>query len=235
VAVAGRVLLKLTGEAFGWRGQGIAPERLAETAREVADGLAAGRQLAIVPGAGNIVRGASFAPAGLARIRADHAGMVGTLVNALALESALDGAGVRAAVLSAIEVRGIAPPADPRAAVEALEAGRVVIFAGGLGQPLFTTDTAAAVRAVEIDAEVLLKGTKVDGVYAADPACDPSAARFDRIGWDEAIRLDLGVMDATAFQICRTHRLAIRVFDAIAPGGLARAIRGDPVGTLVAG
>ncbi|MBN1421866.1 MAG: uridine monophosphate kinase [Planctomycetes bacterium] len=234
VAARGRVLLKLTGEACGASGCGIESPRVAAMAREIAEGLASGPQLAIVPGAGNLVRGATLAAAGLERVRADQLGMIGTVANALAIEMALEAAGVRTCVFSAIEVRGIVPLSDPRAAVEALEGGRVVIFAGGLGQPFFTTDTTAAIRAVEIGAETLLKGTKVDGVYTDDPARDPSAVRFDRVGWDEVLRRELAVMDATAFQICRAHRLAIRVFDAMAPGGLARAIRGEPVGTLVA-
>jgi uridylate kinase len=230
-----RVLLKLSGEALGrgGSGQGIEPDALQRFAGEIAAVARTGVELAIVVGGGNILRGAELSGHGLQRASADYMGMLATLINALALSDAVEAAGVETRVLSALEVRQVAEPFVRRRALRHLERGRVVILAGGLGAPCFTTDTAAAQRAIELGCDVLLKATKVDGVYTADPARDPSAERIPELSYMEVLTRRLGVMDGTAVTLCMEHRLPVIVFDLFGDGNLERATRGDSLGTKI--
>lgn len=234
------VLLKLSGESFSPRGYfGIDPARLQSLARELVRARRAARgggmRLGIVVGGGNFIRGTDWSrktslvdPA-----TADYMGMVATVLNSLALQEAVEKQGCAARVLSAIHVRQVCEPYIRRRALRHLEKGRIVIFAGGTGNPFFTTDTAAALRAVEIGAEVLLKATKVDGVYDRDPAVHAGARRFTRLTYGEAIRRHLDIMDQTAFTVCREHRLPIRIFNLFRPKSLAAALTGKPIGTII--
>jgi uridylate kinase len=229
-----RVLLKLSGEALmGEQGYGIDPAVTAQIAREVGEIQALGVQIAIVIGGGNIFRGVAASARGMDRATGDYMGMLATVINALALQDALEQQGVVTRLATAIEMRAVAEPFIRRRAVRHLEKGRVVVFAAGTGNPYFTTDTAAALRAMEIKAEVILKGTKVDGIYTADPKKDPTATRFARISFDEAIGRNLAVMDATAFALCRDQKLPINVFSIFKAGALQRVVMGDDEGTLV--
>jgi uridylate kinase len=233
-AVFRRVLLKLSGEALaGERGHGIDAGVTAGLAAEVAEAQSLGVELGIVVGAGNLFRGGSEDGQGLDRVTADHIGMLGTVMNALALRDALERAGLVAIAMSAIAVEGIAPPFDARHARSHLERGHVVVFGGGTGNPLFTTDTAAALRAVEIGAEVFLKATQVDGVYTADPHREPSAELLPEVGYEEALQRRLRVLDATAFAFCRENELPIRVFNLSPSGNIVRVLRGDRIGSVV--
>ena len=234
--IRGRSLLKLSGEALsGEGGWGIDADLLTRTARELAgarDRSPGG--LAVVIGGGNIVRGATLAEAGVVdRASADHMGMLGTIINAIAVRARLVRRGVPAEVLSAAGVRGIAQEYTRRRGLELLDAGAIVILAAGVGSPFFTTDSGAALRAVELRCERLLKATKVDGVYSADPKTDPSAARYETLTYREAIEKRLGVMDVGAIEMCERQGVALVVFDYGPAGNLARAAAGEPIGTTV--
>jgi len=229
-----RVLLKLSGEALaGSRGYGIDPETIARVAAEIRDVAQRGVQLAVVIGAGNIFRGIAASAGGMDRATGDYMGMLGTAINALALQDAIEKAGVATRVLSAIEMRAVAEPYIRRRAIRHLEKGRVVVFAAGTGNPFFTTDTAGALRAVEIGAEAILKATRVDGIYTADPEKDPTATRLAHIGYIEVLNRGLGVMDTTAISLCMDNKLPIVVFDLNRPGNIVRIVNGEQVGSVV--
>ena len=229
-----RVMLKLSGEALlGSRGYGISPETCAAIAREIREVKELNVELGIVIGGGNIFRGLAGSKHGLDRTAGDYMGMLATVINALALQDALEKNGVSTRVQSAIEMRAVAEPFIRRRAMRHLEKGRVVIFAAGTGNPYFSTDTTAALRASEIDADVLLKATKVDGIYSADPATDPSAKRYDKLTYMDALKGRLNVMDSTAFSLCMDNRIPIVVFNLFTYGNIRRAILGEPIGTLV--
>ncbi len=229
-----RVLLKLSGEALlGKKPYGIDEDVLKLYAEEVAGVIAEGVELAIVIGGGNIFRGVHNASGGMTRAHADYMGMLATMINAMALQDALEQRGLQTRLQSSIKMEEIAEPFIRRRAIRHLEKGRVVIFGAGTGNPYFTTDTAAALRALEIEADVLLKGTRVDGVFTADPEKDASAERFDEIHGSEAIRRDLRVMDMTAFTLCRESGMPIVVFNMNEPGNLKCLVGGERLGTLV--
>ena len=229
-----RVLLKLSGEALmGDKQFGIDNGRLMQYAREIEAIVQAGVQVAIVIGGGNIFRGVQAAEGGMERTQGDYMGMLATVINSMALQSALESLGLETRLQSAIELKQIAEPFIRRRAVRHLETGRGVIFGGGTGNPFFTTDSAASLRAIEIEAEVILKGTRVDGIYSADPEKFPDAVRFRHISFTEVYERGLQVMDMTAFTLCNENRLPIVVFDMNAPGNLMRVVRGEEVGTLV--
>jgi uridylate kinase len=229
-----RVLLKLSGEALmGELDYGIEPQVIQRIAAEIAMARKAGVEIAIVVGGGNIFRGAGLARAGMDRVTGDYMGMLATVMNALAIQDALESLDVHARVMSALEINAVCEDYIRRRAIRHLEKGRVVIMAAGTGNPFFTTDTAAALRAIEIGADVLLKATKVDGVYDADPAKDPAASRFESVSYDQVISDKLGVMDATAIVMCRDNHLPLRVFDLTRANALVQAMTGDEIGTLV--
>ncbi|HSN19010.1 MAG TPA: UMP kinase [Gammaproteobacteria bacterium] len=230
-----RILLKLSGEALmGGEDFGIDPKVLARFAAEIRDIRDAGVQVGLVIGGGNIFRGAGLASGGMDRVTADHMGMLATIMNALALQDALERLGVYARVLSGMRVNQVCEDYIRRRAVRHLEKGRVCIFAAGTGNPFFTTDTAASLRAIETGAELLIKATQVDGVYSADPKKDPKAKRYDHLTYDRVITDKLAVMDATAMVLCRDNNIPLRVFDISRTGDLMRMIMGDgSVGTLV--
>ncbi len=229
-----RVLLKLSGEALmGDSDYGIDPGVLGRVAAEIHELVAAGLQLGLVIGGGNIFRGAGLAAGGMNRVTGDYMGMLATVINALAMADRLESLGTSARVLSALEMNQVCDQYTQRRALHHLDKGRVVLLAAGTGNPFFTTDSAASLRAVEIGAGLLLKATKVDGVYTADPVRHKDAKKYDRVSYDEAISRKLGVMDATALVLCRDNRLPLRVFDLHAAGNLARAVRGENIGTLV--
>ena len=229
-----RVLLKLSGEALmGDDAFGINRATIDAMVADIAEIAHLGVELAIVMGGGNIFRGVAPGAEGMDRAAADYMGMLATIINALALQDAMRGSGIDARVLTALHMDQIAEPYIRPRAIRHLEKGRVVIFAAGTGNPFFTTDTAAALRGAEIGAEIVLKATKVDGVYSADPQKDPNAERYSKIGFDEVIGKHLKVMDATAFALCRDQKLPIKVFSIIKPGALRRIIEGADEGTLV--
>jgi uridylate kinase len=229
-----RVLLKLSGEALmGPEGYGISSAVLGYVANEVADTAKLGVELAIVVGGGNIFRGLSESARGMDRASADYVGMLATVMNAVSLQDALEKRGLTTRVLSAIEMSQLAEPYIRRRAIRHLEKGRVVIFAAGTGNPFFTTDTAAALRAMEIGADVLMKGTKVAGVYDKDPRKHDDARRYHQVSFTDALKDDLRVMDSTAFALCRDNKLPIVVFDMNKPGNIRRVVAGDDVGTTV--
>lgn len=229
-----RILLKLSGEALmGDRDYGIDPAMIGRIAREVHQLSTAGVEVGLVIGGGNIFRGAGLAEGGMERVTGDQMGMLATVINSLAMQDALEKLGTRCRVMSALKINQVCEDYIRRRAVRHLEKGRVVIFAAGTGNPFFTTDSAASLRAIEIDAEIMLKATKVDGVYDSDPVHNPNAVRYESLSYDEAIVKKLGVMDATALVLCRDHGMPVRVFDLLAPGNLGRIVNGDSVGTLV--
>ena len=229
-----RILLKLSGEALmGDDAFGINRATIVRIVEEVAEVTRLGVQIAVVIGGGNIFRGVAGGSVGMDRATADYMGMLATVMNALALADTMNKAGLTARVMSAIGIEQVVEPYVRPKALQYLEEGKVVIFAAGTGNPFFTTDTAAALRGAEIGAEVVLKATKVDGVYTADPHKDPSATRYSTISFDEAIGRHLGIMDATAFALCRDQRLPIRVFSIVKNGALKRVIMGEDEGTLV--
>lgn len=229
-----RVLLKLSGEALmGEDSYGINRATIERMVSEVAEVAALGIELAIVIGGGNIFRGVAPGATGMDRATADYMGMMATVMNALALQDAFRRAGVTARVQSALNIEQVVEPYIRPKAIRYLEEGKVVIFAAGTGNPFFTTDTAAALRGSEVGAEIVLKATKVDGIYSADPNKNPDATRYERISFNEAIAKNLEVMDATAFALCRDQKLPIRVFSINKPGALYRAVTGDNEGTLV--
>jgi uridylate kinase len=229
-----RVLLKLSGEALmGEQGYGIDPAVASRIARDVSEIQSLGVETAIVIGGGNIFRGVAASARGMDRATADYMGMLATVINALALQDALEQQGVVTRVVTAIEMRAVAEPFIRRRAIRHLEKGRVVVFGGGTGNPYFSTDTAAALRAMEIKADVILKGTKVDGIYDADPMVKPEAIRFERISYLQVLEQGLKVMDATAISLCMDNKLPIVVFNLRTPGNIKRAISGEPIGSLV--
>ncbi len=229
-----RALLKLSGEALmGDDAYGINQATIERMVREIADVVALGVELAVVIGGGNIFRGVALGAGGMDRATADYMGMLATVMNSLALQDALRQVGVTARVQSALKIEQVVEPYIRPKALRYLEERKVVIFAAGTGNPFFTTDTAAALRGAEIGAEIVLKATKVDGVYSADPAVDPTAQRYQTIGFDEAIARNLKVMDATAFALCRDQRLPIKVFSIFKEGALRRVMLGEDEGTLV--
>jgi len=229
-----RVVLKLSGEALmGDRPFGIAPPVLGKVAAEVDRAHQVGTELAIVVGGGNIFRGLAAAEQGLSRVTGDYMGMLATVINALALRDALQAQGLETRVQSAIEMHQVAEPFIRGRAIRHLEKGRVVIFSAGSGNPYFTTDTAAALRAAEIGADLLIKATKVDGIYSADPVLEPGATRFSRLSYLEVLNRGLQVMDNTAITLCMDNRLPVLVLDLFSEGSIERALRGEPTGTLV--
>jgi uridylate kinase len=229
-----RVLLKLSGEALmGEQSYGIDPAVATQIAKDVAEIQSLGVETAIVIGGGNIFRGVAASARGMDRATADYMGMLATIINALALQDALEQQNVPTRVVTAIEMRAVAEPFIRRRAIRHLEKRRVVVFGAGTGNPYFSTDTAAALRAMEIKADVIMKGTKVDGIYDADPMLQPSASRFDRISYLEVLDKGLKVMDATAISLCMDNRLPIVVFNLKTPGNIRRAIAGEPIGSLV--
>jgi uridylate kinase len=229
-----RVLLKLSGEALmGDQGYGVDPAVVTRIAEDVAEIRALHVQVAIVIGGGNIFRGMAASARGMDRATADYMGMLATVMNGLALQDGLEHHGVPTRVLTAIEMRAVAEPFIRRRAIRHLEKGRVVVFAAGTGNPYFTTDTAAALRAMEVKADVIMKATKVDGIYTADPKTDPSATRYDRITYLQVLEQGLQVMDATAISLCMDNKMPIVVLDLNERGSMRRAIMGEPVGSLV--
>jgi uridylate kinase len=231
-----RVLLKLSGEVFGGeKGIGVDPDVLADVAKQIHAVVREGVQIAIVVGGGNFFRGAELSERGMERSRADYMGMLGTVMNCLALQDFLEKEGVDTRVQTAITMGQVAEPYVPRRAIRHLEKGRVVIFGAGAGMPFFTTDTVAAQRALEVGAEVLLLAKSgVDGVYNADPRKDSTATKYDTISYDEVLQKSLAVADAAAFSLCRENSLPIVVFDLMTAGNIGRAVRGEKIGTLVA-
>ncbi|MDA7986139.1 MAG: UMP kinase [Synechococcus sp. H1_metabat_bins_2.tsv.006] len=229
-----RVLLKLSGEALmGEQGYGIDPAIVSAIAKDVAEVVAKGTQLAIVVGGGNIFRGLKGSAAGMERATADYVGMLATVMNAITLQDGLERAGVPTRVQSAIAMQEVAEPYIRRKAMRHLEKGRVVIFGAGCGNPFFTTDTTAALRAAEINAHVVLKATKVDGVYDKDPVRFPDAVRYDHLTFQDVLANELGVMDATAIALCKDNTIPIVVFDLFGSGNIARAVAGEPIGTRI--
>jgi uridylate kinase len=229
-----RILLKLSGESLmGAQGHGIDSVRLDQYATQIADIVRQGVQVGIVIGGGNIFRGLSGAAKGFDRVKGDQMGMLATVINSLALSSALEGKGVRARVLTAVRMEPIGEFYSKQKAVDSLERGEVAIFSAGTGNPYFTTDTGSSLRGIEIEADVMLKGTRVDGIYTADPEKDPTATRFDEITFDEVYRRGLKVMDLTATAMCKENNLPIIVFDMDTPGNLAKVVSGEKIGTLV--
>jgi uridylate kinase len=229
-----RILLKLSGEALmGEQAYGVDPAVVTRIALDVAEIQGLGVQTCIVIGGGNIFRGLAASAKGMDRSTADHMGMLATVINALALQDALESHSVPTRVLTAIEMRAVAEPFIRRRAIRHLEKGRVVVFAAGTGNPYFTTDTAAALRAMEIKAEVILKGTKVDGIYSADPMKHPDATRYEHVSYLQVLQERLQVMDATAVSLCMDNKLPIVVFNLKTPGNIRRVVMGDAVGTVV--
>jgi uridylate kinase len=229
-----RILLKLSGEALmGERNYGIDPVRLAEYASEIKQVVDLGVQVAIVIGGGNIFRGISGASKGMDRVQGDHMGMLATVINGLALQSACEDAGMQTRLQSAVHINEVAEPFIRRRAIRHLEKGRVVIFGGGTGNPYFTTDSAAVLRAIEIEADVILKGTRVDGIYTADPEKDAKATKFDFISFEDVLKKGLKVMDTTAFTLSQENELPIIVFDMNTNGNLLKVVSGETIGTTV--
>lgn len=229
-----RILLKLSGEALmGDRQYGIDPKRLAEYAQEIKEVVNKGIEVAIVIGGGNIFRGVAGASNGMDRVQGDHMGMLATVINGLALQSALEDANIPTRLQSAIQINEVAEPFIRRKAMRHLEKGRVVIFSGGTGNPYFTTDSAAVLRAIEINADVILKGTRVDGIYTADPEKDKDAIKFNDITFEDVLKKGLKVMDTTAFTLSQENKLPIIVFDMNTKGNLLKLIEGEKIGTKV--
>lgn len=229
-----RILLKLSGEALMGQGtHGIDPDVAQRLAGEIHAVASQGVQLGLVIGGGNILRGAGLASQGMNRVSGDHMGMLATVINALAMQDAIEKTGAACSVMSALAIDQVCEPYSSRQAIQYLQQGRVVIFAAGTGNPFFTTDSAASLRAIEIGADIMLKATKVDGVYTADPLTDPDATLYSRISYDEAIARKLGVMDATALVLCSEHNMPLRVFNVFEAGHLGRIVDGQDIGTLV--
>jgi uridylate kinase len=229
-----RILLKLSGESLmGNKQFGIDNERLSSYAQQIKEIHQLGVEIAIVIGGGNIFRGVQAEEGGMDRTHGDYMGMLATMINAMALQAALESAGVNTRLQSAIEMKEIAEPFVRRRAMRHLEKGRVVIFGAGTGNPYFTTDSAASLRAIEIDADVILKGTRVDGIYTADPLKDPTATKYDMISFDDAYSKGLKIMDMTAFTLCKENDLPIIVFDMDTPGKLKKLMDGEQIGTIV--
>ncbi len=229
-----RILLKLSGESLaGKQGYGIDSQRLTEYAKQIKEVVDAGVQVAIVIGGGNIFRGADGENSGIDRVQGDYMGMLATVINAMALQSGLEKSGLFTRLMSGIRIDQVCEPFIRRRAVRHLEKGRTVIFGAGIGNPYFTTDTTASLRAIEIEADVVLKGTRVDGVYSADPEKDPDAVRYATITFEEVYAKGLNIMDMTAFTLCKENNLPIIIFDMNKPGNLYNLVKGEDVGTLV--
>ena len=229
-----RILLKLSGEALMGNGDyGIDPDIINGLAKEIIEAQKAGAEIGVVIGGGNIFRGAGLAATGMDRVTGDHMGMLATVINALAMQDALEKHGAYARVMSAIKINQICEDYIRRRAVRHLEKGRIALFAAGTGNPFFTTDSAAALRATEINAELLLKATKVDGIYDADPKKNPDARRFDVLTYDEVLKRNLQVMDTAAFALCRDNDIPLRIYDMGREGALMRILQGEDIGTLV--
>ena len=229
-----RVLLKLSGEALMGEGDyGIDPKIISRLAQEIKEISELGVQVAIVIGGGNIFRGAGLAEAGMNRVAGDHMGMLATVMNSLAMQDALESIGCYARVMSALKINQVCEDYIQRRAVRHLEKGRVVILAAGTGNPFFTTDSAASLRAIELNVDLLIKATKVDGVYSADPVKDPSAKLYDALGYSQVLADNLGVMDATAIVLCRDHNMKLRVVNIFNEGALMKLVQGESLGTLV--
>jgi len=229
-----RILLKLSGEALeGNQGYGIDPSRLEAYAHEIESVRSLGVEVAVVMGGGNIYRGLQGTGKGMDRVQGDYMGMLATVINSMALQETLERKGIPARILSTLTIQPVVEPMNRRTAVRYLEEGKVVLIAGGTGNPFFTTDSAAALRALEINADAILKGTRVDGIYTADPEKDPAAKRYDQLTFSEAMEKGLKVMDLTAFALCRENKLPIIVFNMNIPGNLKRVTEGEPVGTVV--
>ena len=234
MATYDRILLKLSGQALAGQGSfGIEPEKVRGLAREIAEVAQAGIQMGVVVGGGNFFRGVAAAAKEMDRVTADHMGMLATVINSLALQDALEHQGVPTRVMTAIEMRQVAEPYIRRRAMRHLEKGRVVVFAAGTSNPYFSTDTAATLRALEIRAQVIAKGTRVDGVYDRDPLLSQDAVRYREISYSDVLAKALGVLDATAVAMCRENRLPMIVFDLNVPGNIMRISMGEPVGTLI--
>ncbi len=230
-----RILLKLSGEALmGDADYGIDPKVITRLAEEIIEVQRTGVQIGIVIGGGNIFRGAGLAADGMDRVTGDHMGMLATVMNAMAMADAIEKRGGYARVMSAIQIHDVAEDYIRRRAIRHIEKGRIVLFAAGTGNPFFTTDSAAALRAVEIGANLVLKATKVDGVYTADPAHHPDATRYEQLTYDDVIQRNLQVMDTAAIALCRDHGMPLRIYDMTVPGNLMRIMRGESIGTLVA-
>jgi uridylate kinase len=231
-----RILLKLSGEALmGASDYGIDPEVIGRMADEILEARKLGVEIGVVIGGGNIFRGAGLAEAGMDRVTGDHMGMLATVMNALAMQDAVEKRGGFARVMSAIQIHDVCEDFIRRRAIRHLEKGRIVLFAGGIGNPFFTTDSAAALRAIEVGADLLLKATKVDGVYSADPKKKKDAKRFEHVSYEEVIAQNLKVMDTAAIALCRDHGLPLRIYDMTRPGNLMRILKGESIGTLVGG
>ena len=229
-----RILLKLSGEALlGKEDYGIDPNVVSALAAEIIEIAKLGIQIGVVIGGGNIFRGAGLAKSGIDRATADHMGMLATVMNALAIQDSLEKSGGNARVMSAIKINEVCEDYIRRRAIRHLEKNRIVIFAAGTGNPFFTTDSAAALRAIEMGAEILLKATKVDGLYTSDPKKDPTATKYDHVSFDEVLNRKLEVMDATAIALCRDYKMPIRIYNMLAPGELKRLMYGEQLGTLV--
>ena len=229
-----RILLKLSGEALMGRADyGIDPEVISRLAREIIEAQQGGAEVGLVIGGGNIFRGEGLAASGMDRVTGDHMGMLATVINALAMQDALEKQNARVRVMSAIKINEVCEDYIRRRAIRHLEKGRIVIFAAGTGNPFFTTDSAAALRAVEVGAELLLKATKVDGVYDSDPKTNPAAQRYEQLSYDDVIGRNLRVMDTAAIALCRDHDMPLRIYDMTRPGNLMRILQGEAVGTLV--
>ncbi len=234
MAIYKRILLKLSGEALmGAQQFGIDQERLDQYAKEIKEIVDVGTQVAIVIGGGNIYRGIQAERAGIDRAQGDYMGMLATMINSMALQATLEKTGVKTRLQSAIKMEQVSEPFIRRRAIRHLEKGRVVIFGAGTGNPFFTTDTAASLRAIEVDADLILKGTRVDGIYTADPEKDPTATKFDTLSFQDAMIKNLNVMDKTAFALCQENNKPIIVFDMNRPGNLLRIINGEKIGTFV--
>lgn len=229
-----RVLLKLSGESLmGKQSYGIAPEMLEQYAKDIKEAVDHGVEVAIVIGGGNIFRGLSGASKGMDRVQGDYMGMLATLINSMALQAELEKQGMKTELLGGLAIEPICKEMSRRRAIEAMQEGRVVVIGGGTGNPFFTTDTASTLRAIEIKADVILKGTRVDGVYTADPEKDPTATKYDRLTFQEALGKKLKIMDLTAFALCEENNLPIYVFDMNKPGNLLKVVTGEPIGTEV--
>ncbi len=229
-----RILLKLSGEALMGNGDyGIDPETIRRVAGEIQELAEQGVEIGLVIGGGNIFRGAGLAQGGIDRVTGDHMGMLATVINALAMQDALEKLGSQCRVMSALKINQVSEDYIRRRAVRHLEKGRIVLFAAGTGNPFFTTDSAASLRAIEIGAEIMLKATKVDGIYDSDPMKNPDAVRYESLSYDEAIVKKLSVMDTTALVLCRDQNVPVRVFNLFEPGNLLRVVQGEAIGTLV--
>ena len=229
-----RVLLKLSGESLmGKQSYGIAPEMLEQYAKDIKEAVDHGVEVAIVIGGGNIFRGLSGASKGMDRVQGDYMGMLATLINSMALQAELEKQGMKTELLGGLAIEPICKEMSRRRAIEAMQEGRVVVIGGGTGNPFFTTDTASTLRAIEIKADVILKGTRVDGVYTADPEKNPTATKYDRLTFQEALGKKLKIMDLTAFALCEENNLPIYVFDMNQPGNLLKVVTGEPIGTEV--